>query len=158
MGPFLRSEGNIDAADPVPHRGLREEVGCREVVLARLVELRVEASVFRPSRQVATRDREAQRRGMDVGAPLRRRVVRQRDLAQLDEVRILHVTRLGALDVATAAACWASVAFGSLRPWQFPWPPPGTDLSAAGPAAARPDGTAEQTACRVAAVATTRRV
>src|ERR1051325_9267141 len=63
MGPFLRSEGNIDAADPVPHRGLREEGGLGEVVWAPLVELRVEAIVFRPSRRVAPRDREAQRGG-----------------------------------------------------------------------------------------------
>src|SRR5438874_8719836 len=99
MVRVLRSEGDVDAADPIPDRRLRQEVGSGEVVLARLVQLRIEALVLRPGREITTGDREAERRGTDARAQASRRIIRQRQLAQLDEVRVLHVTRLGAQNI-----------------------------------------------------------
>src|SRR5438874_13184056 len=99
MVRVLRSEGDVDAADPITDWRLRQEVGSGEVVLARLVQLRIESLVLRPSREVTTGEGEAERRGTDARAQASRRIIRQRQLTQFDEVRVLHVARLGAQNI-----------------------------------------------------------
>src|SRR6185437_16513517 len=63
------SERHVDAADEVPHRGLRQEVRHVEVELTGLAQLGVHAPILGPGREVATRQREADRLGADMGRP-----------------------------------------------------------------------------------------
>src|SRR5438046_5303719 len=60
-----RSEGDVDAADEVAHRRLRQEIGRGEVVLTGLVQLGVETLVFRPSGEIACHHGKDQGTGAD---------------------------------------------------------------------------------------------
>src|SRR2546425_4115943 len=91
----LGSEGDGDAGEEVPRRRLRQEFRHREVVLPRLVELRVDAPVVGPRGQVAPRHREGQGARADSPRPLVRRHERDGYLAQLHEASVLDKTGFG---------------------------------------------------------------
>src|SRR5947207_1573287 len=59
------SEGHVDAADEIPHRRLRQEVGHAEVELTGLTHLGIHAPVLGPSDQVAPGQRKVERPGPD---------------------------------------------------------------------------------------------
>src|SRR5881296_2411627 len=92
------SEGHVDAADEIPHRRLREEVGHAEVELPALTDLGVRALVLGPGREVTTGQGQAHRARSDAGRPRGGRDVRQRQLAQLQKARVLEVPRLEAVE------------------------------------------------------------
>src|SRR5205809_978149 len=94
-----RSEGDVDAADEVAHRRLRQEIGRGEVVLTGLVQLGVDTLVFRPRGEIASHHRKAQVAGAEELRPARRSEIRHRDLTQLGEGAILDVTSLRAFEV-----------------------------------------------------------
>src|SRR3989454_12733335 len=92
-------KGDVDAADEVPHRRLGQEVRRGEVVLTRLVELRIHALVVRPRREVATRDADAEGGGAELPGPLLGGEVGDGHLAQLGEAAVFDVAGLRALEV-----------------------------------------------------------
>src|SRR6266581_838839 len=55
------SEGHVDAADEIPHRRLRQEVGDVEIELTGLTHLGIHAPVLRPGDQVAPGERKVER-------------------------------------------------------------------------------------------------
>src|SRR5438270_4998271 len=105
MAPSSGSKGDVHAPDPLADRGLGQEVGRREVVvLARLVQLGVQAAVARPRMEVVAGNGEAHRAGIDLLRPGGRRVIGNRDFAQLDVVGILDVARLAPQDVGNGGS------------------------------------------------------
>src|SRR2546425_3735675 len=88
------SEAQVDAHEPVADRRLRDEVAHEEVVpvealrLARLsfaVHFGVHTGVIRPGVQVATGERDARARGMELPGHRLGQIVGHRELAQLHE-------------------------------------------------------------------------
>src|SRR2546421_9246203 len=63
MAPSSGSKGDVLAPDPLSDGGLGQEVGGREVVLASLVQLGVQAAVARPGVKVVAGNGEAHRAG-----------------------------------------------------------------------------------------------
>src|SRR6266704_3190269 len=113
-----RSEGDVDAADEVPHRWLGKEVRRREVVLAGFVELRIHALVVRPGGEVTTCDAETKCRSTELPRPLVRGHVRNRHLSELSEASVFDVAGLRAFQVRRGgrrAARTAGRAAGSSR-------------------------------------------
>src|SRR5690349_1753652 len=90
-----RLEADVQTRQEVPYRRLRKEIGGREVVLARLVQLRVEPLVIRPRRQVAARERQSHRTATDLLCPFVWCIHAHRDLAQLHKAAVLDVPSLG---------------------------------------------------------------
>src|SRR5436309_11334990 len=96
MALSSRSEGDVDACDEVPHGRLRQKIGRREIVLARLVQLGIDPLVFRPRSQVAADDCEAEILGAQHVRPAGWRKEREGHLADVREWRVPAVARLGA--------------------------------------------------------------
>src|SRR5436189_6393942 len=63
------SEGHVDAADEIPHRRLRQEVGHAEVELPGLTDFGIHAPVLGPGDEIAPGQREVERSGPDAGRP-----------------------------------------------------------------------------------------
>src|SRR5256885_11269749 len=78
------SEGHVDAADEIPHRRLRQEVGHAEVELPGLTDLGIHTPVLGPGSEVAPGQREVERSGPDAGRPRLGGRVRERHFPQLD--------------------------------------------------------------------------
>src|SRR6266699_4087441 len=98
IGSSLLSEAQVDPNGPITHRRLRDEVAHEEVVpveplrLARLsfaVHLGIRTGVIRPRVQVATGDRDARARGVELPRHRLREIVAQGEFPQLDEPRRL---------------------------------------------------------------------